>query len=303
MYLSDMPETTLQLPQGQVRVRESGEGPPIVFIHGLLVDGRLWDDVAAELSTSHRCILPDLPLGSHRTAMRPDADLTPYGLARLIADVLDELDLHDVTLVANDTGGALSQLVVTRHPERIGRLVLTPCDAFDNFLPPMLRPMQYAGGYVPGALALISQTMRSDALLRGPLGFGPLVMRHRPELYRAWVEPVRTDSGVRRDLKKVFRGIRPRYTLEAAEKLPAFDKPVLIAWADGEKLFPRAHAERLAQLLPDARLETVADSRTFVPLDQPGSLAGLVAGFVDGARSTNPPTPANSSSTPPAVSK
>src|SRR3954453_16811432 len=191
MYLSRMRETTLQLPQGPVHVRESGEGPPIVFVHGLLADGRLWDDVVAKLSDRHRCIVPDLPLGSHRAALKPDADLSPYGLARVIADVLEALDLDDVTLVANDTGGALSQLVVTRHPERIGRLVLTPCDAFDNFLPPMLRPMQYAGGYVPVALARIRQTMRSDALLRGPLGFGPLVMRHRPELYRAWVEPVR----------------------------------------------------------------------------------------------------------------
>jgi pimeloyl-ACP methyl ester carboxylesterase len=298
-----MLETTLQLPQGQIAIREAGDGPPIVFIHGLLVDGRLWDDVAGPLAATHRCILPDLPLGSHRTAMPRDADLSPYGLARLIADVLERLDLHDATLVANDTGGALTQLVVTRHPERVGRLVLTPCDAFDNFLPPMLRPLQYAGGYVPGALALISQTMRSDALLRGPLGFGPLVHRHRPELYRRWVEPVRTDAGVRRDMRKIFRGIRPRYTLEAAELLPGFHKPALIAWAEDERLFPREHAARLAELLPDARLETVADSRTFIPLDQPGSLAELIGGFLGGPSNSRPPTPATSSSTPPAVSK
>jgi pimeloyl-ACP methyl ester carboxylesterase len=255
------------------------------------------------LQATHRCIVPDLPLGSHRTAMRPDADLSPYGLARLIADLLEHLDLHDATLVANDTGGALTQLVVTRHPERVGRLVLTPCDAFDNFLPPMLRPLQYVGGYVPGALALITQTMRSDALMKSQLGFGPLVVRHRPDLYRRWVEPPRTDRNVRRDLRKVFRGIRPRYTLEAAELLPGFHKPALIAWAEDERLFPREHAARLAELLPDARLETVADSRTFIPLDQPGSLAGLIGGFVDGPSNSRPPTPATTSSTPPAVSK
>jgi pimeloyl-ACP methyl ester carboxylesterase len=302
-----MPEIELQ--QGTIRYRDSAPAhpdpgaSPIVLVHGLLVDGRLWDDVVAQLSGSARCIVPDLPLGSHRQALRPDADLTPYGLARLIADILEALDLQDVTLVANDTGGALSQLVVTRHPERIGRLVLTPCDAFDNFLPPMLRPLQYLGGYVPGALAAVAQAMRSKALAKSALAFGPLAIRHRPDLYVSWVEPTRIDRGVRRDLRKVMRGIRPRYTLEAAELLPQFHKPALIAWADRDSFFPRAHAERLAELLPDARLETIADSKTFVPLDQPGSLAGLVAGFLGLPSNNRPPTPATSSSTPPAVSK
>jgi pimeloyl-ACP methyl ester carboxylesterase len=298
-----MRETTLQLTQGPVRVRESGEGPPILFVHGLLADGRLWDDVANDLAQTHRCILPDLPLGAHRAAMRPDADLTPYGLARLIADTIAALDLTGVTLVANDTGGALSQILVTRHPERVGRLVLTPCDAFDNFLPPMFRPLQYAGGYVPGALALVGQAMRSQAIATSPLGFGPLAIRHRPELYVDWLRPARTDKDVRRDLRKILRGIRPRYTLEAAEKLHTFDRPALIAWADADRMFPREHAERLSDLLPDARLETVADSKTFIPFDQPGSLAGLLAGFAPPPSSTSPPTPATSSSTPPAVSK
>ena len=274
-----MPETTIQLPQGPVRVREEGEGPPIVLIHGLLADGRLWDDVVAPLSAHARVFIPDLPLGAHRTAMKPDADLTPYGLAKLFADLLAALELHDVTLVANDTGGALSQILVTRHPERVGRLVLTPCDCFENFLPPMLRPLQYIGGYVPGALAVVGQTMRSKALAKSQLGFGPLALRHRPELYVDWLEPTRKDRGVRRDLRKIMRGIRPRYTLEAAELLPGFHKPALIAWADGERLFPREHAERLAQLMPDSRLEIVEGSRTFIPFDQPERLADLITEF------------------------
>jgi pimeloyl-ACP methyl ester carboxylesterase len=214
--------------------------------------------------------------------------------------VLAALELEDVTLVANDTGGALSQMVVTRHPERVGRLVLTPCDAFENFLPPMFRPLQYVGGYVPGALAVAAQALRSRALAKSALGFGPLALHHRPDLYVSWLEPARRDAAVRRDLRKVLRGIRPRYTLEAAELLPAFHKPALIAWADRDRMFPRAHAERLAELLPDARLEIVAGSKTFVPLDQPGALSELVAGF---APSTSPPTPASTSSSAPPVSR
>ena len=275
-----MSETTLQLPQGPVRVREEGSGPPLVFIHGLLADGRLWDDVFAPLSKQARCIVPDLPLGAHRTALKPDADLTPYGLAKLIADLLAALELHDATLIANDTGGALTQIAITRHPERVGRLVLTPCDAFDNFLPPMLRPLQYVGGYVPGALALVGQTVRSKAVAKSQLGFGPLAFNHRPELYVEWLAAARIDRGVRRDLRKIFRGIRPRYTNEAAELLPGFRKPALIAWADKDRFFPREHAERLAHLLPDARLETVTGSRTFIPFDQPARLVELIRDFV-----------------------
>jgi pimeloyl-ACP methyl ester carboxylesterase len=296
-----MSETTLQLPQGPVRVREEGSGPPIVFIHGLLADGRLWDDVVAPLSASARCIVPDLPLGAHRTAMRPDADLTPYGLAKVFADLLAAMELHDVTLVANDTGGGLSQILVTRHPERVGRLVLTPCDSFENFLPPMIRPVQYIGGYVPGALGVIAQTMRSKALAKSQLGFGPLAFNHRPDLYVSWLEPARKDRGVRRDLRKVFRGIRPRYTLEAAELLPGFHKPALIAWADKDRFFPREHAERLAQLLPDSRLEIIERSRTFIPFDQPSRLAELVADFA--GVSTSPPTPDSNRSSAPPVSR
>lgn len=272
-----MPET--ELPQGTIRYRDDGEhtAPAIVLIHGLLVDGRLWDDVAAPLARTHRVIVPDLPLGSHRAAMRPDADLTPYGLAKLIADFLAALDLTDVTLVGNDTGGGLCQITVTRHPERIGRLVLTPCDAFENFPPKMVRPLQYLGGYVPGALALVALTTRGP-VLTSPLAFGPLALNHRPDLYASWLEPARKDRRVRRDLKKVLRGMRPRYTLEAAEKLGAFGRPALVTWADQDQFFPAEHGERLATLL-NTRVETIGPSRTFIPLDQPQRLAERLAAF------------------------
>src|SRR2546423_520899 len=248
-----MSETTLQLPQGPVRVREEGSGPPIVFIHGLLADGRLWEDVVRPLSQSARCIVPDLPLGSHRTPVKADADLTPYGLAKLTAALRAALELHDVTRVANDPGGGLSQILVTRHPDRVGRLVLTPCDAFENFPPKMFRPLQYLGGYVPGAAALIGQSMRSKAIATSQLGFGPLAFNHRPDLYLSWLEPVRKDRAVRRDLRKVLRGIRPR-GLEV-EPRPGRGRRLVVALADdagrpgvrqvlGERDDQHDHAER-----------------------------------------------------------
>ena len=138
-----------KLPQGTIRYAETGDGPPIVFVHGLLVDGRLWRKVTPLLEDRFRCIVPDLPLGSHTTPMNPDADLSPPGLARIVAGFLEALDLEDVILVANDTGGAISQITAANHPERIGRLLLTNCDAFENFLPPRSGRMQWAAS-VPG---------------------------------------------------------------------------------------------------------------------------------------------------------
>jgi pimeloyl-ACP methyl ester carboxylesterase len=268
-----------KLPQGTINYRESGEGPPIVFVHGLLVDGRLWRKVTPLLEDRFRCIVPDLPLGSHRTPMSPDADLSPPGLARLIADFLEALELEDVVLVANDTGGAISQITAANHPERIGRLVLTNCDAFENFLPPAFRPLQWAAR-VPGGLTGMMAGMRFTALRRLPLAYGWLIKRDFAGApTREWVDPFLTNREIRRDTVKVLRGIDSRYTIEAAEKLRTFDRPALLAWAVEDRFFKIAYAERLAATISGATLERIEDSYTFVSEDQPERLAELIARF------------------------
>jgi pimeloyl-ACP methyl ester carboxylesterase len=267
------------LPQGAIAYRERGSGEPIVFIHGLLVNGDLWRKVVPALSKDYRCIAPDLPLGSHDRAMDEAADLTPYGVAKLIDDFLAALDLRDVTLVGNDTGGAFCQIVVTRHPERIGRLVLTPCDAYENF-PPRFFKWLLAPAKSPAGARMMLQPMRLAAIRHSPMGFGWLVKNGLdPEVTAGWLRPALGDRGVRRDLAKVLRGIHPRYTLEAAERLVEFDRPVLLAWAPEKDFFPWEHAQRLSQTLPNARLERVDDSYTFVSEDQPERLAALIAEF------------------------
>jgi pimeloyl-ACP methyl ester carboxylesterase len=268
----------VQLPQGTVRYRELGEGPSIVFVHGYLVDSRLWDKAAEELSSSHRCILPDWPLGAHRLAMSPSADLSPPAIAALIADFIAALDLDDVTIVGNDTGGAMSQVLVTTHPERIGRLVLTNCDAFENFPPGPFKLMPPLAK-LPGAMTAMALPFRIGAVRRA--AFGPFAKtKISPELVDAWMEPSRSDPGVKRDLAKVTAGMNKRHTLEAAEKLPAFDRPVLLAWAPEDRVFPLKWAQRLADRIPDCRIETIEGARTFVPIDQPQRLAELIAAFV-----------------------
>jgi pimeloyl-ACP methyl ester carboxylesterase len=277
-----MKEVTI--PQGTIRYRESGEGPPIVFVHGLLVDGSLWRKVTPLLSDHFRCLVPDFPIGSHTVPMNPDTDLSPPGLASIVAAFLEALDLEGVTLVGNDTGGAISQITAANHPERIGRLVLTNCDAFENFLPPAFRPLQWAAR-VPGALTAMMEGMRIGAMRRLPIAFGWLIKRDfKGAPTREWVAPYLSDRDIRRDTIKVLKGIDPEHTFDAADKLAHFDKPVLLAWAVEDRFFAPSFAERLAATIPNARLEWIDDSYTFVSEDQPERLAQLVEEFVrDGA--------------------
>jgi pimeloyl-ACP methyl ester carboxylesterase len=267
----------IDLPAGRVRYREAGEGKPVVFVHGYLVDGRLWDGVVDSLSHRCRCIAPDWPIGSQQIPMKPDADLTPYGIAAIIADFLEALDLSDVTIVGNDSGGAMSQVLVTRHPERIGRLVLTNCDTHENFPPGPFKAL-IALSKAPGALRALLAPLRIGAVARA--AFKPFAKTPVPaELIASWMEPGLHDPDVKRDLKKVTIGMNKRYTIEAAEKLKASDLPVLLTWAPGDRVFPLRYAERLAADTPNARIVQIPDSRTFVPIDQPQRLADEIAAF------------------------
>jgi pimeloyl-ACP methyl ester carboxylesterase len=269
----------VQLGQGTIAYRERGTGEPIVFVHGALVNADLWRKVVPDLSKDFRCIAPDLPLGSHRRPLAANADLSPPGAAQLIADFIAALDLEGVTLVGNDTGGALCQLVVTRHPQRIGRLVLTNCDAYDKFPPSFFRYL-FWGAHVPGFVTALFQPMRIAAMRNTPIAYGWLSKRGIPsEITAGWVRPGLEDGAVRRDTAKLLKGAHPRYTQEAASHFGEFDKPVLVAWGQEKDFFPAEYGERLARDFPNGRLERIEDSYTFVPEDQPERLAELIREF------------------------
>jgi pimeloyl-ACP methyl ester carboxylesterase len=268
----------IELSQGGIHYHDEGAGPPIVLIHGLLVNGRVWERLVPLLSQSSRVIVPDLPLGSHPEPMKPSADLSPTGLAALIAEFLERLELTDVTLVGSDTGGALCQLTITGHDERIGRLVLTNCDAFEHFPPAPFDALVKVMRRVPGALAMLAAGGRLPAVRRRAMAMAPLTVDPVPdELLESWVSPLR-NRGIRRDLLKVLRGLSPAVTLRAAEKLPAFERPVRIGWGAEDKFFPFEDAERLAALFGDARLERIERARAFVQIDAPDRLAALIQG-------------------------
>jgi pimeloyl-ACP methyl ester carboxylesterase len=271
----------IDLPMGRIRYREAGAGKPIVFVHGYLVDGRLWDGVVDRLADRFRCIAPDWPIGAQQVALNPDADLTPPGVAATIAGFLEALDLEDVTIVGNDSGGAMSQILVTRHPERIGRLVLTNCDTHENFPPGIFKTMPPLAK-LPGGMALLAAPFRFAAV--GRRAFRPFAKTRIPdELVDSWLTPGFNDPAVKRDLKKVTIGMHKRYTLEAAAKLRGSELPILLTWAPGDKYFPISYAERLAGEAGNARIVRIPDSRTFVPLDQPQLLAEEIAQFAESA--------------------
>ncbi len=274
------PARAVDVPQGTVACHDRGTGRPLVFVHGALVNANLWRKVIEPLSRDFRCVVPDLPLGSHRLPLRAGADLSPPGLARLIADVIGELGLEDPVLIGNDTGGGLSQIVAANHPERLGGLVLTSCDAFDNFPPKAFRLLVRLAAGVPGVLQGALAPTRLRPVRRLPIAYGWLAKKpFDRRTADSYAMPSAASAGVRRDTRAAFAGLDPRHTLEAAQRMAGFDRPALIAWAREDRFFPPAHAERLAEILPNARLEWVDDSYTFVSEDQPERLVELIGGF------------------------
>jgi pimeloyl-ACP methyl ester carboxylesterase len=268
---------TVQLSQGIIHYSDRGQGRILLFIHGLLMNGQLWRDVVPLLEGQFRCIVPNLPLGSHPEPMNPDTDLTSVGIAEIVADFMTALNLENVTLIGNDTGGGICQLVITKYPEKISALILTNCDAFEVFPPAFFSPLQYAV-YIPGFIFTLAQIMRLG-LARKTL-FGLLAYRRlKPEEEDRYYTPVINSAGIQRDLNKAIRGISKRYTLDAARLFPNFHQPVLLVWGENDPFFPMKLGERLKDAFPNARLERVSKCRTFVAEDQPELLAQSIRNF------------------------
>jgi len=272
----------IELSAGTIAYSDTGGGGPvIVLLHGLLMDATLWDEVTAGLSPGHRCVAPTLPLGAHTRAIKPGADLSLPGIAKLVAEFLDRLGLDDVTLVGNDTGGAVVQLLAADGAPRIGRVVLASCDAFGNFPPGLTgRTLALAGKLPPPLFSLAMQQMRLRPLRRLPVAFGWLTKRGDAATAR-WIRPVLTQPEIRRDTARMLRSVfaDKRLLLRTAEALPAFDRPALVVWAADDRVMPPEHGRRLATLLPNARLFEIPDSYTLIPLDQPAQLAEAIRKF------------------------
>jgi pimeloyl-ACP methyl ester carboxylesterase len=273
-----MPE--IELSAGTIEYEDTGDsGPIVVLLHGLVMDGSLWRKVVRKLRADHRCVVPTLPAGAHWRPMRANADLSLRGLAKLQAEFLEALDLREVTLVCNDLG--LFQVTACEYPERIARLVITSCEAFEN-IPPGLpgHTLAFAAKLPCGLFALV-QPPRLHALRCLPLALGWMAKRPIPrEITDAWLGPLLTQRKICRDLLAYLHHSDKSDLLAAAECLRSFDRPALVVWAAEDRVMPPAHGRRLAALLPHARLVEITNSYTLIPEDQPGELVRAIRQFV-----------------------
>jgi pimeloyl-ACP methyl ester carboxylesterase len=276
--------TRIALDAGPIHVSELGpsDGVPLVFLHGVLVNAELWMGVAERLSAQHRCILLDLPLGAHSEGMAKNADLSPEGVTAMVIAVLDALGIREAVLVGNDSGGALCQLLIASHPERLRAVVLTSSDAYGVWLPLFFKPFELAA-FVPGLLFLIAQLLRWSVIRRSPLVHGWLVKRMPEALGARFVAPLARKRWARRDVAKFLRGISPRLTQRAATRFSSFRRPVLLLWSAQDRFFRVSLAERLARDFPNARLERVDDAYTFSPIDAPARVASAIESFLASA--------------------
>ncbi|WP_129664979.1 alpha/beta fold hydrolase [Phytoactinopolyspora endophytica] len=272
----------IKLSAGVVEYDDTGgDGPVVVALHGVLMNSALWRDVVDRLRGECRCVVPTLPIGGHRHAMVDDADMSPVGVAELIVEFLDRLELRDVTLVGVDTGGALAQLLIARHPDRVARLGLVACDAFENFPPGLPGKVAVLSARMPGGINAALQPLRWRPLRRLPFTFGWMSQKPVPhDVMDSWLEPCQTNRAIRKDAARFLRAVDRRDLLAAARSFGSFHRPVLVVWAHDDRVMPADHGLRLAGMFPDSRLETVDNSGTLIPVDQPVVLAELIHDFI-----------------------
>jgi pimeloyl-ACP methyl ester carboxylesterase len=272
---------TVDVSAGTIEYTDTGgDGRVLVLLHGLAMDGRVWGEVVSELGEGWRCVMPTLPFGAHRVAMRGDADLSLRGMGRIVAEFLERVDLRDVTLCFNDWGGA-QVMVADGLMDRVGRLALIACEAFENYPPGIPGRLASVSARMPGGIAMMRRALLVPALRRLPFTFGRMSKHGVSEdLMVSWLEPLARPE-IRRDLAKYAGDARRgrRDMLAATPSLSTFERPVLVVWAPEDKMMRPPLGARLAAAFPDARLVEVFDSYTLVPIDQPRALAAALREF------------------------
>jgi pimeloyl-ACP methyl ester carboxylesterase len=260
-----------------IEYTDTGQGPTVLFVHGVYVTGALWNDVVAELGEGFRCITPTWPLGAHSTPT-DGADVGAEAASRRIVHLMETLDLTDVTVVANDTGGGLVLASLgdpTLDTSRIGRLVLTNCDSYEHFPPgsfvQIVKLCRFSSRVGGGVLRLLA-TGPGQAFFLKTVSKHPSTPERQRQIFGAFA----TSRAARRDAVALTASLDPAITLRAAPAIEAFDRPVTLTWGTEDQLFPLDHAQRLRDAFPHATLIEIPDSSTYVMLDAPKVLAEAI---------------------------
>ena len=275
---------SLELDDGVIDYFERGEGPVLLFSHGWLANANLWRMVVDRLYTEFRCLVLDLPLGSHRTPMAPDADLSPLGVGGLVAVALERLDLREATLVGNDSGGAYSQIALANFKRqttgRVSRLVLTSCETPYDEWPPAPFDGLPGAARDPEVLGQLLAALEDPAVRAAPVAYGKL-LKHPTDASDSYALPAGRDPGMLHDVAKAMASATTAPVRAAGEALIAhWQLPTLLIWSEEDEVFPLEHAARYADALPDAQLVPIADSYSFTPEDQPEAVATAIRSFV-----------------------
>ena len=274
------------LSAGEIAYRELGEGRPLVFIHGLFLNGSIWDRMARDLAKEYRCIIPEWPLGGHWSPMKADADLSPAGAAKLVAEFLEALELEDVVLIAGDFGAVVAKVAAARHNQRIGALVITNCDALEVFPAKGFEYFAWLPKIPGGTWGMAKAMYHLEGLRQGQGSFGGFTRNPMPpQMTKSFVEPLAAKSGVRRDASKMMLGMDKALTLALPAELQAAGLPVLIIWGVEDHLFPLDLGRRLRDAIgANAQIAEIAQAKAFVMWDAPAKCARAVSEFLDPAK-------------------
>jgi pimeloyl-ACP methyl ester carboxylesterase len=279
-----MSATTITVDDAAIEYTDVGGGPPIVFVHGAYVTGALWDDVVTRLSRGHRCIAPTWPFGAQRTPVGDSVDLDVVACGRRIIGLLEQLDLRDVTLVANDSGGGitLSALgILGLDWSRVSRLVFTNCDTFEHFPPKQFAPLVKLCRVAPplgGAVLRLLATGPGLAFFKRAVTRNGITGDRDDAIFGGFL----SSAAVRREAVRFSAGLHPQHTAAAAQAIGKWTKPVLVLWGTADDLFPVSHAQRLAEAFPNSRLRLIEGSSTYVMLDHSSETADAIGTFIAG---------------------
>jgi pimeloyl-ACP methyl ester carboxylesterase len=258
-------------PSGCIHYAEYGEGPVALFVHGVLLNGYLWRHQLAQLGDLRRCIAVDL-MAHGNTEITVSQDVSVTANAHMLIQFLDALKIDQVDLVGNDSGGGICQIVAALHPTRVRSLVLTDCDAHDNWPPEAFKG--FVSMVAAGGLAGTLNAMLADkAVYRSPQALG--LAYERPEAVsddtiEMYLRPhVRTPQRTQ-DLARFVNAFDCRHTVEIEKALKLLHVPTLIAWGTDDIFFDLAWSHWLANTIPGTRKRVEFDgARIFFPEERP----------------------------------
>jgi pimeloyl-ACP methyl ester carboxylesterase len=255
-------------------VDTGGPGRPVLFVHGVGTSSYLWRNVIGQLDGERRCVAFDLPLHGY-TPAAADQDFTLPGLARFVADCCDALELTDFDMVANDTGGAITQVFAAGHPERLHTLTLTNCEAHDNVPPKALLPAVLLARM--GLLArLAPRLMPHDNPRTAKRMYGRTyqdITKLPEDIARVWLEAQTGTAEAARQSQRLLTSLHARDLLAAEPALRRLQVPTLIVWGTGDIFFRPKWAYWLRDTIPGAtEVVEIDKGRLFFPDERAAEL-------------------------------